>query len=1236
MGLFEPRPDAPRPFGMWLPRALAALAVAGLLAFATGSVRAQERVIRVGVYENPPKITLGADGKISGILGDLLQEMAQREGWTLRASPCEWEACLSALQARRIDLLPDVAHSLAREALFSFHQVPALNSWSEIYAPEGQHFESVLELERKRIGVMRDSVQEGYLRHLLEDFDIHATVVPTDSLDAAFAGLESGDLDAAVANNFFGALRADAHAVASTPIMFQPVRIFYAAPKGQEADVLTTIDAYLAAWRDDAASPYFLVREKWMAPAPAPLLPMWWHWVVVGILITAIVAVGIGIALRNTIRRQTAQLEADIVQRKAVEADLVRQRGFFQALIRTIPDLVWLKDPDGVYLACNPSFERLYGVPEGELLGHTDYDFADPEVADFFRANDRAAVTAGRSLTNEEWLTFAADGYRGLFETTKTPMLGADGEVIGVLGMAHDITERKRAQEAIGESRARFEALYANMTEGVALHVLLRNAAGEPEDYVILEANPAFETQTGMAVDSVVGRRASEVYGFVPFLETFAKVATTGQAQSFEAYAEVWDRNFQVSAVALATDHFATIFSDVTERRRKDRELRALKDDLEATLSALPDLLFDIDLEGRIHAYHAAREDELAMPPEAFLDHTLREIFPPETAEASMAALAEAQEHGLSRGTQVAIEMPDGMHWFELSVSRRATPPGTLSRFAVISRDVTEARQARDLLEETVRSRTAELVVARDAAESASRAKSAFLANMSHEIRTPLNGILGMAYLIERSGLAQDQQARMHKLKQASDHLLSVINAVLELSKIEAGKFTLDEGPLNIDALVENVCSLVSDAARRKRIVLERDVGPVPVSLVGDATRLQQALLNYAGNAVKFTDRGRIVLRVRSLEERADDALIRFEVVDTGQGVEAAAIDRLFGAFEQADNTLTRGHGGTGLGLAITRKLAERMGGAAGATSTVGLGSTFWFTARLKKVAVSHVPDVADAASAEATLRASFRGARVLLVDDEPFNREIAEELLRDAGLAVDTAEDGQVAIDRVAAERYDLVLMDMQMPRVDGLEATRRLRTMAAGANLPIIAMTANAFAEDRARCLEAGMNDFLPKPIDPDEVFSKLLEWLRRGVNARGASEPVWTEAYSVGVEILDRQHQQLLDLCEQAARCLDTPDAEGLGSVLEQMREYAQQHFSTEEAMLEAYNYPDLAAQRREHSEYMMALADVLLGEADAAVDARRVHRFLRQWWVDHILASDMGYKDWLAERDPRPAS
>ena len=388
-----------------------------------------------------------------------------------------------------------------------------------------------------------------------------------------------------------------------------------------------------------------------------------------------------------------------------------------------------------------------------------------------------------------------------------------------------------------------------------------------------------------------------------------------------------------------------------------------------------------------------------------------------------------------------------------------------------------------------------ELKTAKQKSEVASRSKSAFLANMSHEIRTPLNAIIGMVHIMKNEGLPSAQEERLDKIDQAGKHLLSVINDVLDLSKIEAERFQLEEKHISIESLVENVASMLADRIRQKNIKLIICLEKLPRNLLGDSTRLQQAILNFTNNALKFTDEGSITLSTKLLEEDDKSVLVRFQVDDTGIGIESSEISRLFHAFEQADAATTKKYGGTGLGLAINKKLAALMGGEVGVESTPGQGSCFWFTARLiKDTENTSQWQMPQRGSADKLLVDHFAGTRVLVVEDEPINREISTYLLESAGLIVDSAEDGEVAVEMAKQNDYALILMDLQMPRLNGLDATRAIRTIPGRETIPILALTANAFDEDQKRCQDAGMDDHIIKPIDRNYLYATIFKWLNR----------------------------------------------------------------------------------------------------------------------------------------------
>jgi len=725
------------------------------------------------------------------------------------------------------------------------------------------------------------------------------------------------------------------------------------------------------------------------------------------------------------------------------------------------------------------------------------------------------------ALSPEEWqahrrlvearqpfeLTYALDTTPGkeLWVTVSgTPRFDDEGRFLGYHGTARDITAEKLAAREVETKSRVLQATLDNMSQGISvvdenLHMTAMN-----DKFCEILDFPIEMARNGASFDEFVRYNAERGdYGPVDVDAKVRELVSLAKEMKPHRFTRVRPNGRRIEVVGnpLPGGGFVTTYTDVTERELAEESLRASEARLRRAelASAAGNWELHLDTRIMIASEGAARVYGIASTQLDF--ETIKAIPLAEERPRLDAALKDLIERDLPYDIEFRIRRNrDGeirdIHSQAVFDRKERVVFGVIQDITEQKGVAAELAHHREHLEELVRVRTAALAETTRAAEAASVAKSAFLANMSHEIRTPMNAILGMASLLRRAGVTPAQAERLEKIETAGEHLLAVINDILDISKIEAGKFYLEESPLDIGEIAENAVAMLQERANEKQLQLTLADRPPHQTLLGDPTRLRQALLNYVTNALKFTEKGSVTVRLSLADGSDDTAIVRFEVQDTGIGIDPDATARLFSVFEQADNSTTRRYGGTGLGLAITRRLAQLMGGDAGVDSKPGMGSSFWFSARLRRGSANLATSTATpAGDAENELRRNFAGRRILLVEDDALNREIAALLLSEAGLETDSAEDGEIAVTLAAKGGYALILMDMQMPVMGGLEATRQIRASVQARQVPIVAITANAFSEDRDRCLAAGMNDFIAKPFNPENLYTTILKWLNHG---------------------------------------------------------------------------------------------------------------------------------------------
>jgi PAS domain S-box-containing protein len=769
----------------------------------------------------------------------------------------------------------------------------------------------------------------------------------------------------------------------------------------------------------------------------------------------------------------------DVSHERRARTALQQTESRYQDLFTSLPTALVLHR-SGRILDANPAAVSLFGfADEQSLVGSELLDLYD-EGESRSRARDRIqrlqALPPGEALPVSEFQLVSRRGRRLSVRGTGVVVDTDQGRA--VLSIYVDETERQAAEDAVRRSEALLSHLVASSPDVITLTEI---ASGR---YAMV--NRSFERLTGWRADEVVGRTSGEVGVWASpddRARLVAQVREHGRVRDMPLTVRRRDGSTApvlVSGARFAMDrrdYLVLNARDMTEIERNRLEREAILDNASVGIA--------LTRERRFLMANPAFEAMLGWPDGSIVGQPGSVVWP---SEADYAELGRRVAPALARGEQVELQATvrrrDGSTFLCRLLARAVDPSHPSGGSTIwVMEDVTERVRLNEALAK-----------ARDAAEAASRAKSAFLANTSHELRTPLNGLLGLAQLARAPGLDEMRRGRyLDQIVDSAQGLSMIVSDILDLAKIEAGRMAVERVAFDLHAMLQSLHRGHVALAAMRGLTIALDVGPGIAAVVGDALRVRQILTNYLSNAIKFTGSGGVRLVVR----RGAAPTVRFEVHDSGPGIDEATQSRLFEPFTQADDSTTRRFGGTGLGLSICRQLAQIMGGRVGLHSVPGQGSCFFAELPLPAVDKARLPGV-EPTDAAAEL-ARLRDAHVLMVDDNEVNMMVAVAQLEHFGVRVGQAVDGREALDAVAAaeaagDPYDLVMMDMQMPVLSGCEVTRELRRSHPPEALPIVAYTAAALVSEREAALRAGMNDFLPKPTDSEQLRAMLARWVRR----------------------------------------------------------------------------------------------------------------------------------------------
>lgn len=769
----------------------------------------------------------------------------------------------------------------------------------------------------------------------------------------------------------------------------------------------------------------------------------------------------------------------DVTEKHEVELALCESKDLFHSLADNVPGLLWMSNPLGQGVYFNQRWQEFTGrtLPKGraqdwkEIIHAEDWDSAQIAFSQ--------ALACQSPFERTYRLKHQDGNYRWILERG-VPHFRRDGSFAGYLSNGTDITEERELRARVEDSQRQLKLLMDTAPVGLFL---------ADSDANIIYANNTFEIITGSSATDYQGQ------GWTKLLHSQDRDRFPQAWRQFTETAESLNREYlitntdhelwvKVVAVKLAPGRYLGVLQDITELKTTERHLEEKRSYLSGIVNANPDLILLMSIEGVYLDCFIDPGGDLVLDRDKMLGHTVYEMLPPPLADKTLEAVRTCIQTSRVMTMEYSLDIRHEKRDYEARISRVSH-----DKAIFIIRNINERKRF-----ET------ELVQAKEQAQLASAAKSSFLARMSHEIRTPLNGIIGMTGLLLDSPLEAEQKESVQTVRDCSEALLTLVNDILDISKIEAGKMDLEPHPFELVSVVRSAMEMVSGSAIAKNLRLEESLAEgLPRWVVGDSAKLRQVLVNLLGNAVKFTEAGEVRLCLNFSRLPNGALRLSFVVQDTGIGIAPERHGLLFQPFQQADNTINRRFGGTGLGLAIAKSIVEKMGGNIGLRSADGLGTWVFFDVLVheKEEAGPCLPARIEFPNLGAELP-----MRILIAEDNPINQKFATRLLAKLGYRADVVSDGSEAVIAALAHPYDLIFMDLQMPLTDGLVATRQIRARCPTARQPrIVAMTAAAVKGDREKALEAGMDDYLSKPVKVDELLRVLREHAPKTVAAAQA---------------------------------------------------------------------------------------------------------------------------------------